>query len=388
MSLKPVVMMLDRVDRARSDSDTALFHDLMYAGEFVVKLTTAAFVASIDNDRDSHRYRLLYSLIRSDGIGDWSRLLDDALAGPASHNMAAAAKEADRRAFTERLGSDTWQHEAVRLLVDVLRRIDQNIPATLPKVALRAWFSNFAELRNKARGHGAPTAALCSNACPDLEKSVRLLCTHNPIFARSWAYLHRNLSGKYHVVNLGGDDPDFSNLKTADARSLEHYSDGVYIKLSIPRRVELVHTDRDVSDFFFPNGAFNGKRYELHSLITDNRMEGDASPYLASASGRPQSETHGLGKLDVIDKVWSNLPSVPSGYVKRPRLEREIVDELTTDRHPIVTLVGRGGIGKTSLALTTLHSVAAIERYFVIIWFSARDIDLFPSGPKVVKLRY
>jgi hypothetical protein len=29
--------------------------------------------------------------------------------------------------------------------------------------------------------------------------------------------------------------------------------------------------------------------------------------------------------------------------------------------------------------------VAATERYYVVIWFSARDIDLSPSGPKVVK---
>jgi hypothetical protein len=138
MSLKPVAMMLDRVDRARSDSDTALFHDLMYAGEFVVKLTTSAFVASIDDDRERHRYRLAYSLIRADGIGEWSRVLEDALIGPASPNMAAATKEVDRRAFTERLGSDTWQHEAVRLLVDVLRRIDQNIPSIQQKIDLRA----------------------------------------------------------------------------------------------------------------------------------------------------------------------------------------------------------------------------------------------------------
>jgi hypothetical protein len=265
----------------------------MYAGEFIVKLTTAAFVASIDDDRERHRYRLLHSLIRADGIGDWSRLLDDALTGPASHNMAAAVKEEDRRAFTERLGPDTWQHEAVRLLLNVLRRIDQGMPTTHQKVALRAWFSHFAELRNKARGHGAPTAALCSIACPDLENSIRLLCAHNPIFARSWAYLHRTLSGKYHVVNLGGDKSDFDHLKTAGARILEHHSDGVYIKLGFPRLVELIHTNLDVSDFFFPNGSFNGKRYELHSLITDSRMEGDASPYLAIASDRPPSETHG-----------------------------------------------------------------------------------------------
>jgi hypothetical protein len=157
------------------------------------------------------------------------------------------------------------------------------------------------------------------------------------------------------------------------------------VYLARPRRVELIHTDLDVSDFFFPNGAFNGRHYELHSIITDSRKEGDASPYLPSAAERPLSETHGLGRLDVIGNVWSNLPSVPVGYVKRARLETEIVGALTNDRHPVITLVGRGGIGKTSLALAALHSVAATSRYDAIIWFSARDIDLTLSGPKVVK---
>ncbi len=55
------------------------------------------------------------------------------------------------------------------------------------------------------------------------------------------------------------------------------------------------------------------------------------------------------------------------------------------DRHPIVTLVGRGGIGKTSLALTILHEIAATDRYDIILWFSARDIDLSMTGPKIVQ---
>jgi len=57
---------------------------------------------------------------------------------------------------------------------------------------------------------------------------------------------------------------------------------------------------------------------------------------------------------------------------------------LLSDRHPVVTLVGRGGIGKTSLALKVLHSIADEDRYFAITWFSARDIELLPEGPKLV----
>jgi hypothetical protein len=50
-------------------------------------------------------------------------------------------------------------------------------------------------------------------------------------------------------------------------------------------------------------------------------------------------------------------------------------------------LVGRGGIGKTCLALKVLHQLAhsTKERFIGIVWLSARDIDLLPQGPKLVK---
>ena len=50
-------------------------------------------------------------------------------------------------------------------------------------------------------------------------------------------------------------------------------------------------------------------------------------------------------------------------------------------------MVGRGGIGKTSLALSVLQSIAQSDRFTAIIWFSARDIDLTVAGPKVVRPR-
>ena len=384
MSFRPIDMILARVELARSDSDTAFFHELLYAGEFIIKITAAALVALINDDRERHRYRLIHTLVRADGIGEWARVIDDALTGSSSQHILDTAKD-DRRVFVERLGYDTWQHHAVSLIQNVLRCIDPAVAGTPARVALRAWFSSFVELRNKTRGHGAPTAAACSSACPELEESIRLLCENNVLFKRPWAYLHRNLSGKYRVVSLGGNASAFEDFKTSNAINLDRYNNGIYMSIGAPRLVELVRTNLDVSDFYFPNGAFNGKRFELHSLITDSRLEGDASPYLASASELPQSETHGRGQLEIVLNVFSNIPAVPSGYVRRQRLEGEIVDVLMNDRHPIVTLLGRGGIGKTSLALNTLHNVAETDRYTAIIWLSARDIDLSLSGPKSVQ---
>ena len=66
------------------------------------------------------------------------------------------------------------------------------------------------------------------------------------------------------------------------------------------------------------------------------------------AGNRPVRETEGKGELEVVDNVFTNsAPAVPTGYVSRPRLEAEVRGGAINDRHPVVTLVGRGGIGKT-----------------------------------------
>jgi hypothetical protein len=386
MAFVPMDLMMMRVKKFGAGSDIALFHELLYAGEFIVKMTTAAVVAAILDDRTRQRYGLIHALVRASGVGDWASKLDEALTGPASQHLTDIAKE-DRRVFNDRVGHGTWQYEAARELRDVLRGVHPSAQPDGDKVTLRAWFSTFAELRNKTRGHGAITPAACGKLAPLLDRSIRLLCEHNPIFMRPWAYLHRNLSGKYNIVELGGDAVAFARLKSAQAITGDNYQDGIYISVGELRRVELVRTDLDASDFYLPNGAFNGKTYELHSPVSDSRLEGDAVPYLAVAGERPPSETHGRADLDIVGNVFTNLPAMPTGYICRPRLEDDLKKAVLNDRHPIVTLVGRGGIGKTSLALSVLHEVAATKRYDMIFWFSARDIDLSVTGPKVVQPR-
>lgn len=57
------------------------------------------------------------------------------------------------------------------------------------------------------------------------------------------------------------------------------------------------------------------------------------------------------------------------------------------DRHAIITLKGRGGIGKTSAALAVIRKITETDRFNVILWFSARDIDLLTTGAKTVQPR-
>ncbi|MGB2982803.1 MAG: NB-ARC domain-containing protein [Candidatus Bipolaricaulia bacterium] len=98
----------------------------------------------------------------------------------------------------------------------------------------------------------------------------------------------------------------------------------------------------------------------------------------------PISETQGKGELEFQGNCLGNLPPVHDDYVRRQLLEEELGRVLSDDRHPVVTLVGRGGIGKTWLALRVLHGLTTSERFATMIWFSARDIDLLPQGPKQV----
>ena len=71
-------------------------------------------------------------------------------------------------------------------------------------------------------------------------------------------------------------------------------------------------------------------------------------------------------------------------------LETQLQEELLhTDRHPIVTLTGSGGIGKTTLAIAAIQAITKLDSppYDVVVWLSARDVDLLDSGPKPVAPR-
>lgn len=382
--LVPVARMWEKVEIARQDSDSALFLHLMYAAEQALKLVCTGMVATLCDDVDRHRYRLGHRLVRADGVGDWAAVLDEVLSGPASQCLAEEAKT-EQRELTQKCGPGDWQHEAVVQMDLCLRLLDSQREGFPFKLEGKRWFLGFTELRNKTRAHGATSPSVCSQLCPPLEKSIRLMTENFSLFKREWAFLHKNLSGKYRVTRLSESDLQFGLLKGARIPSdLKNLRDGAYVFVGSPCSVDLVESDADATDFFFPNGAFTDTKYELISYLTDSRRNGDATRYSAPATPLPKSETHGLGRLDVQGNLFGNIPSTPSGYVTRGALQEDLKERLLDDRHPIITLVGRGGIGKTALALSVLHEIETSERFGAAVWLSARDIDLLPEGPKLV----
>ena len=154
----------------------------------------------------------------------------------------------------------------------------------------------FAALRNKTRGHGAPTPAMCAKLVPTLKNAIQLLSLNNPVFSMPWAYLHRNLSGKYRVMEIGGDQDAFGSLKSSAAIDGKNYPNGIYLFAGGYRRVELLHADLDVSDFLSQMVLSETDHMNCtHSLrITDSKgMRHHTSQSAASAPlAKPRAEAN------------------------------------------------------------------------------------------------
>ena len=123
----------------------------------------------------------------------------------------------------------------------------------------------------------------------------------------------------------------------------------MYVFLGTFVRVQLMESGPDADDFLFANGRFDDKSFEMLSYITDERLSHDASLYLDSPGRLPASETQGVRTLDLQGQCFANLPPKPQDYIPRPLLEAELKALILHDQHPIVTLHGGGGTGKTFL---------------------------------------
>lgn len=385
MSFLPIERLWERYN-SETGNAIAQFGTLMYLGELALKLLVLDVVAGVDDDSDRNRYRLLHDLVRADGLGPWIKALDDALTGPAAHSLCQEVRDCELKELTVLGGHGTWQHEVaekMHMVVDPLGVQSEPLPRQVDgRYSLRL----FKTLRNKAKAHGVLTDAYCTDAQAQLATALRILVSRCTAYDRPWAFLHRNLSGKYWVALLAGEAKAFESLKTVGGSAGVNLENGVYVSINSYRKVDLAAFDLSLDDFMIANGNFRGSTYELLSYNSGERAVGDGTPFLAPATPLPASETEGATDLHVAGQCFSNLPQVPRGYVPRPLLEEELLSTLLeNERHPIVTVIGRGGIGKTSTALAVLDQMSANSPYEAILWFSARDIDLLGNGPASVR---
>lgn len=91
----------------------------------------------------------------------------------------------------------------------------------------------------------------------------------------------------------------------------------------------------------------------------------------------------------VDTEVINNLPTPDyddTGFLPRPSLERDLRKKLL-GRHPVITVLGEGGNGKTALALRVLYDlVQANDHAFdAIVWTSAKTNELSVSGIREIE---
>jgi len=391
-STQPIFQKLDRrilIDK--EDNDSAYFSSLMLKLEYLTKILVAGVVAVVGDDADRHRYSLEYRLLRADSLGLWTESLDKALSGPPAQVLLTEARPFVRN-LTERVGAGDWRHTAVASLATAAAEV--GVEYDLPhKVSLREFFSLGVRLRNRSRGHGAPTTSQCSRCCPPLAESLDLVARRTEFFQLPWVHLHRNISGKYRVTQLLNDPSPLEYLKRP---ATNRYPDGVYIGLKSqgratrPLPVSLVFTDPNVLDVFLANGNFKKEGFEVLSYTSNTVERRDGSAWTLPPARLPASETEGNKTLEPLGNTFANVPHKARDYITRPELEHALRQELrATDRHPILTLTGPGGIGKTSLAIAAIRDLSHEDcpPYETTLWISARDVDLLEAGPKPVSPR-
>jgi len=385
MEYIPFNRMKSRIETSKEDSDLGYFYDLLLYGEFLTKTIALYLVSTINEDTERTQYRLQHSLVRANAVGDFSKAIEDIVIGPAAQQLSSTIRDFEFKELTQRATLNDWQYESQNLLIECLNIFGIEKEKLPTKSPLRNWFNLFTFLRNKTKGHGAPKIDCCSLACPKLEQSINLIVANFTAFKRSWCYLHRNLNGKFRVSKITKDVSNFDYLKR---EAIHNFENGVYVFLDYPRKVRLLYTNSELTDFWITNGNLKKEKFETISYLSDERIFQSAKNFLQPITKLPKSHTEGDSQLEVKNNCLTNLPKSPDFYVNRIDLEKELENVLLQmDRYPIITLLGKGGVGKTSLALDLISKITETERFELIIWFSARDIDLLIDGPKQVQTK-
>lgn len=372
-----------RIELDKEDSQLTFFNSLMYLGEVITKTTCLFMLSGLGESQKNYKYTQLYKLVRANGIGDWKGSLDELLTGPSSQELKIEYTQFSKE-LNDKTSINDWQNYSVTLLLKCLKIIGQEPEVRVNKLQLKTWFGYFATLRNKTRGHGAITIDVATELNKYLEPSIKNICEQFSPYKLQWAFLSQNLSGKYKVIGISEHIDNFVYLTGANG-SKSSLETGIYVFINEPIKVDLIFSDDELNEFYFPNGSFKNKSFETLSYTSGTKLIQDGQKFLTPPGTLPKSETQGLEELKIIGNCFTNIPENQTVYITRSSLEKELRRILSNERHPIITLIGRGGIGKTTLALKVLRDFCSKDRFENIFWFSSRDIDLMSLGAKQVQ---
>ncbi|MGH7989254.1 MAG: NB-ARC domain-containing protein, partial [Limisphaerales bacterium] len=386
-----------RLNIVSPDDVAATFLEASYLAEVAIKTITLVFLSGVRDRIPDHAYRFSHGLVRADGLGTWEATIRELVSHPLAGFLPPEFQQMLAWAIKRRTKpEDAWFQDARTATANVLRELGSDAEETARGLTVKELITAFVQIRNKTKAHGAVGADFYSAANVHYIAAVRALITNCPAFQWQWMHLMIRDNASIRGVLLQGDNA--RHMTAAELAAFTPPFPGVYFvperptqTVHVPRIVgcfELLKTTRECTSFLLPNGGFtsNGEA-EFIDYATGKTSKENVSVFLSPPVPLPASETEGAPTLDVQSNAFGNLPILPNGYVERKLLQDELTRRLLDKNHPTITLHGMGGVGKTSLALFTAHHLAsaATPHFDFIVWFSARDVDLRPSGPSSVR---
>jgi len=363
-----------------------------YVAESFVKTLAIVLAAGSRKSNPNIAHKLEYTLVRADGLGSWEQSISDCTGQAYAGYLDSDLQElviwiTKKRVRTE----DEWARNAAGKCARVLELLGMPETEVPRRFTVRFLLGQLVRIRNKTKAHGAAGPDFFEKANPLYIDAVSITLENCPICHWEWFHLSvRPVKDTVKAVRLAGLDP--KHVVAAECESLRPDIDGLHFR-SHPRGHlfhcgELLRCNRECSKFSVPNGAYTDTGVAEFLDYGCGQVEHVMLPaYLKPPVPLPPSATEGMDDLDIFSNVFGNLPESSKHYVARPALEQELVERLKDRNHPIITLHGRGGIGKTSLALQVVHSLCAdaTPLFDHVLWMSARDLELRPSGASDVR---
>lgn len=386
-----IALVVRRLGTTSPDELASTFLEAFYLAEVVTKTIAVALQAGLSESAPDIPYRHAYGLVRADGLGIWDQAIRESTSQPIAAYLPPELSQFVAWASKRRTKpEDEWFRDALSKAQYVLKEAGAEVQESSKAASVRDLIGLLIQIRNKTKAHGAVGQTFYANVNKPYLDAVEILLTSCPAMAWKWLHLSVRQSGKIRGILLRGHEP--AHLKEAETIDLPVKRPGVHFAPGPSNRVfycgDLLRGNHDCNLFLFPNGSVAASgQAEFIDYATGSLSKETVDKFLAHPVPPPPSETEGASAFDVQSNVFGNLPDVPRGYVSREALEAELLPRLKDTNHPIITLHGGGGMGKTSLAIYVAHKMTQLvdPPFEHIVWFSARDIDLRLSGPSAVR---
>jgi hypothetical protein len=380
-----------RLQLCHSDDLANKFLETSYLAEVSIKTIAIALLAALRDPAKELAYKYSYALVRADGLGSWERVIREVTNQPiAAYLPPEFFKLLAWVTMRRNKAEDETFRGALTNVRSLLRELGAEEQEGGRTGTVRDLVSALVQIRNKTKAHGAVGQDFYSQANKLYLDAVTLFVRSCPAFHWRWVRFSIQDTGTVRGVELRGLIP--RHLTDADAATFKTNVAGIHFVPEQSSKTffcgEFLRTNPDCTSFLIPNGGMSESgRAEFIDYGSGKTTKQSVTEFISPPAPLPPSETEGMPVFDVQSNVFGNLPDLADGYVQRPQLEAELIARLKDKNHPIITLHGGGGMGKTSLALFVAHQLANVKPapFEHIVWFSARDIDLRLSGPASVK---